>query len=277
MSAQGYHAVEVTADQAFYLADRLRAGSYPWRLAITSPYIDPAEMEAFNARCAEQLADSGVLDGQGRVHPAVADMVRAVCRAHQWLEWLTVIDADRILRGVLARTSSSGPSAVVALRYAHLVTFTAMQIDHSEGVVPIVTAGLEDQRPASFTEFAIPMDLGVRVDKRIAAGAEVSAVLADLDIPERAAEVMELALDGQRSFVEITAHDVVEGAPHSTDVSVSVINSAAGRILVSPGDEPRHGGDSTFGPGDSFAIAVALRDLTARLPSRSWFDESFDI
>ena len=36
-----YEAVEVTAHQAWFLADYLRAGSYPWMLAITAPYVDP--------------------------------------------------------------------------------------------------------------------------------------------------------------------------------------------------------------------------------------------
>lgn len=42
--------------------------------------------------------------------------------------------------GVLARTSP--PDAVVALRYAQMVTLTPMQVTHSEAIVPIITAGL---------------------------------------------------------------------------------------------------------------------------------------
>ena len=36
-------AVELTAEQAWFLADRLGAGSFPWVLAITQPYADAAE------------------------------------------------------------------------------------------------------------------------------------------------------------------------------------------------------------------------------------------
>lgn len=270
-------AVEITAQQAWFLAEHLRAGMFPWKLAVTAPYIDPGERDQFNARCAEELTGLGVLDEHGRVHPTVADSIRAVCQARQWLEWVTVIDEDRILRGVLARTTS--PVAVVALRYAQMLTFTAMQIDYSESLVPVVTAGLEDQPPADFTEFTLPMDLGAAIDKRIAAGADVGETLSALGIPEREAEVMELARLGERSWVEITAHEAADtGARHHTDVCVNIINSEVGRILVAPpADEPRAGGESVFAPAEPFAIAVALRDLTARLPT-PWFpDEHFDI
>ena len=51
MMATSYEAVEVTAHQAWFLADYLHAGSYPWKLAITGPYVDPAERDPFNEQC----------------------------------------------------------------------------------------------------------------------------------------------------------------------------------------------------------------------------------
>lgn len=272
-------AVEVTAPQAWFLAEHLHAGTFPWKLAITAPYVDPRERDRFNAGCVEELTGLGVLDEQGRVHPAVAESIRTVCQARQWLEWVTVIDADRILRGVLARTPAS-PAAVVALRYAQMVTFTPMQIDYSESLIPVLTAGLDDQPPADFNEFTLPMDLGAAIDKRIAAGADVAETLAAFDIPEREAQIMELARHGERSWVEITAHEATAtGSRHQTDVCVNLINSEVGRILVHPADPdaPRAAGESVFAPAEPFAVAVALRDLTARLPT-PWFpDEHFDI
>ena len=67
------------------------------------------------------------------------------------MEWLTIVSAEKILRGVLARTSP--PASVVALRYAQMVTFTPLQLTHSEDVVPVISAGLPaDQPPAHFSE-----------------------------------------------------------------------------------------------------------------------------
>jgi len=42
-------AVELTAEQAWFLADRLGAGGFPWVLAITQPYSDPAAKDGFDA------------------------------------------------------------------------------------------------------------------------------------------------------------------------------------------------------------------------------------
>ncbi|ANE83542.1 secretion protein (plasmid) [Mycobacterium adipatum] len=273
-----YDAVEVTAHQAWFLADHLGAGTYPWKLAITAPYVDPGEREPFNERCLTELTEIGVIDEQGRVKPSVAESIRTICQATQWLEWFTMIDPDQILRGVLARIS--GPEVVVALRYAQMITFTPLQLTHSEAIVPIISAGLpQDQPPARFAEFELRMDVGKQIDERIGRGADIIETLTDLGVPERDAEVMELARTGERITVELTAHDAINGARHQTDVCVNLISTEVGLILVSPpAGEPREGGSSIFAPAEPFAISMAVRDLTDRLPSGTWFpSENYDI
>lgn len=273
-----YDAVEVTAHQAWFLADHLGAGTYPWKLAITAPYVDPGEREPFNERCLTELTEIGVIDEQGRVKPSVAESIRTICQATQWLEWFTMIDPDQILRGVLARIS--GPEVVVALRYAQMITFTPLQLTHSEAIVPIISAGLpQDQPPARFAEFELRMDAGKQIDERIGRGADIIETLTDLGVPERDAEVMELARTGERITVELTAHDAINGARHQTDVCVNLISTEVGLILVSPpAGEPREGGTSIFAPAEPFAISMAVRDLTDRLPSGTWFpSENYDI
>lgn len=271
-------AVEVTAEQAWFLADHLGAGSYPWKLAITGTYVDPSERESFNERCRTELAAAGVFDEQGNVSPAVAAAVRGICRAGQWLEWLTIVDAGQMLRGVLARTSAD--TAVVALRYAQMVTFTPMQLAHSEALVPIITTGLpEDQHPARFNEFELSMDIGKKIDERVSRGADLAEALVDLGISESDADIMSMARSGKRITVELTAHEAVNGARHQTDVSVNLISTDVGLILVSPtSGSPGSGGVSLFSPAEPFAVAMAVRDLTARLPSGTWFpDENVNI
>lgn len=276
--ASRFAAVEVTAQQAWFLADHLSAGSYPWKLAITAPYMDPSDRDPFNEQAMAELTEAGVIDAHGHVESSVAESVRAVCQAHQWLEWLTVIDADQILRGTLARTSP--PYAVVALRYAQMVTFTPLQLTHSEAVVPIITTGLPaDQQPAQFDEFSLPMDIGKAIDERIGRGADIVETLIELGVSDRDAQIMEVARTGDRVTVELTAHEATNGARHQTDVSVNVISTEVGLILVSPlAGEPRAGGESVFTPADSFAVSMAVRDLTERLPSGTWFpEENFSI
>ena len=79
-------AVELTAEQAWFLADRLGAGGFPWVLAITQPYSEPSAQAAFDADQVTALTRMGVLSADGAVHPAVAQWIRAVCRPRRWLE-----------------------------------------------------------------------------------------------------------------------------------------------------------------------------------------------
>ena len=278
MMASSFPAAEMTTQQAWFLADHLRAGSYPWTLAITAPYTEPGEKAAFDEQCRTELVATGLIDDDGDVVPAIAAAVKTACQPRQWLQWRTIIDQDRILRGVLARTSP--PDAVVVLRYAQMVTLTPLHLNGSESLVPIVTAGIpDDQRPARFEEFSIPMDTGKAIDDRIGRGADIVETLVDLGVPEREAEIMELARTGERITIELTAHEATNGAHHDTDVSVNVISTEVGAILVSPpAGEPREGGSSVFAPAEPFAVAMAVRDLTDRLPSGTWFpEENFSI
>lgn len=265
-----FPAIEVTAAQAWFLAEHLQAGGYPWMLAITAPYSDPAERASFNKRCLQELQAMGLMDGQGRVHQALAHSVTTVGRATQWLEWYTTVTPERILRGVLARTGE--PDAVCVLRFAQMVTFTPIQVSYTEALIPYLTAGLPDQPPARFNEFSLPMDLGVTIDHRVANGADIVDELIDAGVPEGAVHVIATARGGTFTNAEITAHESIHGVRRSTDVGVSLLGTDVGRILVSPPPgEPREGGESVWAPADPFAVAAALHHLTGRLSSGSWF------
>jgi hypothetical protein len=146
------NAVELTVEQAWFIAEQVGSGSFPWVLAITPPYSEPAAAAAFAADRVAELTDLGVLSGGGVVDPLSpmdqADLpgpplARAAHRVHG--------------RGHAAR--GGGPSdetTVVALRSGSLVTFTAMDIRLPRDLVPVVTAGLTGRRPADFPEFTVP-------------------------------------------------------------------------------------------------------------------------
>jgi hypothetical protein len=52
---------------------------------------------------------------------------------------------------------------------------------------------------------------------------------------------------------------------------MSIVDSEAGRVLVSPSRAFDGEWVSTFTPGTPFAIAVAIEQLTALLPDAEWF------
>ncbi|TFV55426.1 ESX secretion-associated protein EspG [Mycobacterium sp. PS03-16] len=267
----GPNAVELTDAAAWYLAEVIGAGTFPWVLAITPPYSQEAERASFAEDTAARLTALGVLAEDGGVDPRVADWLMVVCRAEQWLDLRFVSGAGDLLRGVVARRAGR---TVVALRNRELVTFTAMDIDHPHALVPVLCAGLSHRAPGRFDEFTLPMAVGARADERIRRGTPLAEVLDFLGIPASARPVVEAAFDpARRSYVEIVAGEHRDGHRVSTDVGVSIVDTTAGRVLVSP--QRAFDGEwvSTFAPGTSFAIAAAVERLTGALPSGPWFPD----
>jgi hypothetical protein len=265
------NAVELTVDQAWFIADTLGAGTFPWVLAITPPYSDPAERNAFGAARTAELTEIGVLNAEGSVDPAVAEWIRVCTRAEQWLDMRFVSGPGDLLRGLIARRRGR---TVVALRNAQLVTFTEMAIDHPHALVPVLCVGLSGRRPARFDEFALPAAVGARADQQIRDGAPLAEVLDFVGVPASARPVVEAAFAaGTRTYVEIVAGEHRDGHRVTTSVGVSVVDTVAGRVLVSPVKAFDGEWVSTFTPGTPFAIAAAVDRLIDSLPTGSWFPD----
>lgn len=269
----GANAVELTTDQAWYLAEVLGAGGYPWVLAITPPYSEPAQRAGFVAEQAAELTRMGVLDAGGGVNPRVAQWVRLACRAAQWLDLRFVSGPGDLLRGIVARTGDLTGRTVVVLRNAQLVTFTEMDIAHPHALGPVLTAGLSQRRPARFEEFALPAAAGARADEQIRNGTPLTEVLGFLGVPASARPIVEAVFNGRRTYVEIVAGEHRDGHRVTTQVGVSIIDTPGGRILVSPSKAFDGEWISTFTAGSADAIAMAIERLTASLPSGSWFPD----
>jgi ESX secretion-associated protein EspG len=277
------NAVELTVDHAWFIAESIGAGSFPWVLAITTPYCDAAQRTAFLQRQKAELTRMGLVsdDGSkaGTVNPAVAEWIRVVCFPDRWLDLRyigpgTATGTGELLRGVVAqRAGASGrrPKTVVALRNAQLITLTAMDIDDPRALVPVLGVGLAQRPPAQFEEFSMPARVGARADERLRSGTPLAEVLDYLGIPESARPVVDSVFTGPRSYVEIVAGCRRDGQHATTDVGMSIVDTTAGRVLVSPSRAFDGEWVSTFSPGTPFAIAVAVEQLTAQLPDGHWF------
>lgn len=268
-----HNAAELTVEQAWFIAETVGAGMFPWVLAITMPYADAGQRSVFFEQQAAELTRMGVVGSDGAVNPAVAEWIRVVCFPERWLELRYVGpgatgDGGGLLRGIIARR---GRTSVVALRNAQLVTFTAMELDDPRALVPVLAAGLAQRRPARFEEFTLPTRVGARADERLRAGAPLTEVLDYLGIPTSAREAVESVFTGPRSYVEVVAGCDHDGRHASTEVGMSIVDTTAGRILVSPVQAFDGAWVSTFRPGTEFAIASAVETLTAELPDGQWF------
>jgi hypothetical protein len=275
MAAQP-NAVELTVEQAWFIAETVGAGTFPWVLAITMPYTDAGERGAFLARQSAELTRMGLMSEAGAVNPAVAEWIRQVCFPDRWLDLRYVgskeaSGADELLRGIIARRGDETRKTVVALRNAQLVTFTAMDINDARALVPVLGVGLAHRPPARFDEFALPARVGARADERLRSGASLAEVVDYLGIPESARPVVESVFTGPRSYVEIVAGCRHDGQHATTDVGMSIVDTTAGRVVVTPSRAFDGEWISTFRPGTAFAIGVAVEQLTSELPDGDWF------
>jgi hypothetical protein len=269
------NAVELTVEQAWCIAETVGAGTFPWVLAITTPYYDAAHRAAFMEAQAAELKRMGLMSPDGGVNPAVADWIRVVCFPERWLDLRYVgrsraTGGDEMLRGIVARRDER---TVVALRNAQLVTFTSMRIDDPRALVPVISVGLAQRPPARFDEFSLPARVGARADERLRAGAPLTEVLDYLGIPESARPVVESVFTAPRSYVEVVAGCRRDGQHTTTEVGMSVVDTTAGRVLVSPSRAFDGEWVSTFRPGTPFAIAIALEQLMSELPDGHWFPD----
>jgi len=270
------NAVELTVDHAWFIAETIGAGTFPWVLAITTPYRDAGQRDAFLQRQKAELTRMGLVSEGGVVNPAVADWIAVVCFPDRWLDLRYVGPAagsgtGELLRGVIAQRAGITGKTIVALRSAQLITFTAMDIDDPRALVPVLGVGLAQRPPARFEEFSMPTRVGARADERLRSGAPLSEVLDYLGIPASARPVVEPVFAGRRSYVEIVAGCHHDGQHATTEVGMSIVDAGAGRVLVSPSRAFDGEWVSTFSPGTPFAIAVAIEQLTAGLPDGHWF------
>src|SRR5262249_25058604 len=125
------NAVELTVDHAWFIAETIGAGSFPWVLAITTPYSDAAQRDAFFERQKAELTRMGLVSADDfkavSVNPAVADWMRVVCFPDRWLDLRYIgpsaaTGAGELLRGVVAQRAGATGKTVVALRNAQLIT-----------------------------------------------------------------------------------------------------------------------------------------------------------
>lgn len=267
------NAVELTVDQAWYIAETIGAGAFPWVLAITTPYRDAGDRAAFLDDQAAELDQLGLLAPDGSVNPEVAEWIRVVCFPDRWLDLRYIgsgSSSEELLRGIVARR---GQQTVVALRNAQLVTFTVMDINDPRELGPVLAAGLTGKPPAKFDEFQLPARVGARADERLRSGAPLAEVLEYLGIPRSARPVVESVFTGPRSYVEIVAGQRNDGQHATTEVGMSIVDTAAGRVLVSPSRAFDGEWISTFSPATPLGIAVAVEQLTGLLPDGRWFPD----
>ncbi|MGV9411215.1 ESX secretion-associated protein EspG [Nocardia sp. NPDC003693] len=267
-------AIDLNADAALALLELAGVDSYPPVLALLPTVFDPADHARVRAEVRARLTEIGVLDN-GVPHPEVVRWVRCLHRpdvelAARIVDGAPVAEAPSMLRFCLVR---SGAAHVLALRCDDHVVIQPVYVDGDrlEAVAAALLAVLgsssaQDFRPvtASLEEFAaVPADPAERRRALVELGAEPhTAALLTRAITETA----------RRAEIVMMAHR--DGAPAAAELCLSVLDTAAGRIVVIPATALDGQIRSTYLPGDDVAVHAGLRALADLLPGHSWFEFS---
>lgn len=240
------------------------------------------DQERVDAAVAEQLTAAGILD-DGRIHPVVEEWLRALHRPDVELAvriWdpSPEPDLEAMLRMSLVR---AGSGHVLAVRHGDHVI---VQSVHSDGrrVDPLAAALLTALGPCPALVFdplragqaqllEVPEETAGRRQALLELGATprsaglLSRVLSEV---ERQAEVM--VVEHHDGAVTPSPEDLAAAPP----LCVQVLDTASGRIVVSPSVAVDGEIWVNYLPGDDAAVHAGIRALVDLLPGGSWFGTS---
>ncbi|WP_281032519.1 ESX secretion-associated protein EspG [Nocardia exalbida] len=266
--------MDLNVDAALLLKELVGIDSYPPVLALLPNIYRPEDRERVHAVVAQELTEVGVIDGD-RVHPVVEHWLRCLYRPDMELVariLATGVDGEPqgMLRFSLVR---SGDTHVLALRCDDNVVIQTMYQDgqNLDTVTAALTAALGPAEALRFT----PMTTTVEQLREVPSEPdERRQALLELGAQPHTATVLTRALDEVARRAEILVIEHRDGSPPETDVSVTVLDTLSGRLIVTPSRAMDGEIWSTFAPGDDAALRSGIGALIDLLPGRSWFDTS---
>ncbi|MEU5763792.1 ESX secretion-associated protein EspG [Nocardia sp. NPDC047648] len=267
-------AIDLNVDAALLLKELVGIDSYPPVLALLPNIYRLEDRERVHAVVAQELTEVGIIDGD-RVHPVVEHWLRCLYRPDMELVariLATGVDGEpqAMLRFSLVR---SGDTHVLALRCDDNVVIQTMYQDgqNLDTVTAALTAALGPAEPLRFT----PMTTTVEQLREVPSEPdERRQALLELGAQPHTATVLTRALDEVERRAEILVIEHRDGSPPETDVSVTVLDTLSGRLIVTPSRAMDGEIWSTFAPGDDAALRSGIGALIDLLPGRSWFDTS---
>ncbi|MET9286807.1 ESX secretion-associated protein EspG [Nocardia beijingensis] len=267
-------AIDLNVDAALLLKELVGIDSYPPVLALLPNVYRLEDRERVHAVVARQLTEAGIIDGE-RVHPAVEHWLRCLDRPDMELAARimdTGLDGQprAMLRFSLVR---GGDTHVLALRCDDDVVIQTMFQDgqNLNNLTAALAAALGPAEALRFT----PMTTTVEQLGEVPSDPdERRQALLELGAQPHTAAVLSRALTEVARRAEILVIEHRDGSQAQPEVSVSVLDTTSGRLIVTPSRAMDGEIWSTFAPGDDAALRSGIGALIDLLPGRSWFDTS---
>ncbi|WP_280471858.1 ESX secretion-associated protein EspG [Nocardia cyriacigeorgica] len=267
-------AIDLNVDAALLLKDLVGIDSYPPVLALLPNIYNLEDRDRVRAVVAEQLAEAGILVDD-RVHPAVA----------QWLRCLDRPDVELVVRIVETGAGGETPGmlrmSLVRTGESHVL---ALRNDDHVVIQPVFHEGRQLNTVAAALVAAVGQYPALRFEPMSATMQALTEVPEDLD--ERKLALVELGAQPhtagllsrvmgevmRRAEVVMIEHRDGGSGSVDTGVCVSILDTASGRLVVTPSKAMDGEIWSTYAPGDDAAINASVAALVDLLPGRSWFD-----
>jgi hypothetical protein len=267
-------AIDLNVDAALLLKDMCGIDSYPLVLALMPNIYHLEDRDRVHAVVAPQLIEAGIIDGD-RVHPTVEQWLHCLDRPD--VELMAIVlttgldDEPRAaLRLSLVRR---GDTHVLAVRCDDEVVIQSVfqQGRQLDSVAAAVAAALGSAPALRFT----PMTASLSEFAEVPADQdERRQVLVELGAQPQTASVLSRALDEIVRRAEVVVIEHRDGVLARPEMSVNVLDTLSGRLIVTPSVAMDGEGRSTYAPGDDSTLQAAIGALVELLPGRSWFDIS---
>ncbi|MDE1673376.1 ESX secretion-associated protein EspG [Nocardia gipuzkoensis] len=267
-------AIDLNVDAALLLKEMVGIDSYPPVLALLPNIYRLEDRDRVHAVVTEELTEAGIIDGDS-VHPVVEHWLRCLYRPDvELVARILATGADGEPQGMLRFSLvRSGDTHVLALRCDDEVVIQTMFQDRQnlDNVTAALAAALGPAEVLRFT----PMTTTVEQLREVPSDPdERRQALLELGAQPHTAAVLTRALAEVARRAEILVIEHQDGVSAQTEVSVSVLDTLSGRLIVTPSRAMDGELWSTFAPGDDAAVRSGIGALIDLLPGRSWFDTS---
>ncbi|WP_345497739.1 ESX secretion-associated protein EspG [Nocardia callitridis] len=266
--------VTVNVDAALLLQTMVGIDAYPSVLALTPNIYDDDDRDRVHKVVLGELVEAGVIEDD-RVHPAITG----------WLECLYRPDVELVARIVDTGRDESpqamlrmsfvrrGESTVLAVRSGDEVVFQTVYHPDRElhTLAAVVVAAMGSNPALSFAPMTATLDEFTEVPPQ---QDERRQALLELGAPPHTASVLSRVLDEVTRRAEIVMFEYHDGTQAQPRLSLSVLDTPSGRIVVTPRVAMDGTVWSTYAPGDDAAVHAGVAALVELLPGRSWFDTS---
>ncbi len=254
-------------DTMLALAELLGIQTLPLVLDVAHRHESVEAWTHAHAVAQQRLAQSGLVDEEDEVAPALAEAMHILARPDRELV-MRAYDESGVRRVCLARR---GFGHALAVRTgAQIVVGTAWADEGGASLARLLLAVLGAAPAAEVGNVSAPAQALADALDRGAEIGDYAHELYGLGVEDRTAVAFGLTISKCRTRAEIVAYAHENGVTAKSSGAVAVYDTENGRVVASPRVSPDGSVWCTFSPGSDHRVAEAISNLVEALPGGRW-------